>query len=143
MSDATRMLLATPAHHGLDTAVLAEAIDAVLTASQASTACADACLDEYNLHRDCVSACLTAADVGQATARLLSRTARWDRTVVHGLVEVCAKAMSSCAGHCEGHADTAKHCGVCADACRRAERALQQLLVGLATLANGGAGHSG
>ena len=30
MSDATRMLLATPSHHGLDTAVLAEAIDAVL-----------------------------------------------------------------------------------------------------------------
>ena len=27
MSDATRMLLAAPSHHGLDTAVLGEAID--------------------------------------------------------------------------------------------------------------------
>jgi hypothetical protein len=138
MSDATRMLLATPTHHGLDNAVLAEAIDAIATAGQAATACADACLDEYNLHRDCITACVTAADLADVTARLLSRTARWDRTVVHGLVDVCAKAMSTCAGQCEAHADTAKHCGVCADACRRAERAIQQLLVGFATLANGG-----
>jgi hypothetical protein len=134
MSDATRMLLATPAHHGLDNAVLAEAIDAVTTASQAATACADACLDEYNLHRDCVNACLMAADLGDVTARMLSRTARWDRTVVHGLVDVCAKAMATCAGHCESHADTSKHCGVCAEACRRAERSIQQLLVGFASL---------
>ena len=135
MSDATRMLLATPTHHGLDTAVLAEAIDAVVTASQASTACADACLDEYNLQRDCVTACLTCADVCDVTARLLSRSARWDRTVVWSLVETCAKACSACASHCEGHSDTAKHCGVCAEACRRAERACQQLLVAFAALA--------
>lgn len=134
MSDATRMLLATPAHHGLDTAVLAEAIEAISTAGQAATTCADACLDEYNLHRDCVTACLTAADVCDVTARLLSRTARWDRTVVHSMVDVCAKACSNCASHCEGHADTAKHCGVCAEACRRAERATQQLLVAFASL---------
>lgn len=132
MSDATRMLLATPTHHGIDTAVLAEAIEAVASAGQAATACADACLDEYNLRRDCVLACLTAADVCEATVRLLSRTARWERTVVHGMVDVCAKALSACASHCEEHADTAKHCGVCAEACRRAERATQQLLVGFA-----------
>lgn len=132
MSDANRMLLATPTHHGLDTAVLAEAIDAVSTAAQAASACADACLDEYNLRRDCVLACLTTADVAHTTARLLSRTARWDRTVVHAMVEVCAKALSACASHCEEHADTAKHCGVCAEACRRAERAAQQLLVAFA-----------
>lgn len=134
MSDATRMLLATPAHHGLDTAVLAEAIEAISTASQTATTCADACLDEYNLHRDCVTACLTAADVCDVTARLLSRTARWDRTVVHSMVDVCAKACSNCASQCEAHADTAKHCGVCAEACRRAERATQQLLVAFASL---------
>src|SRR5512134_10458 len=104
MSDATRMLLATPGHHGLDNAVLAEAIDAIATAGQAATSCADACLDEYNLRRDCITACLTTADVCDATSRLLSRTARWDRTVVHSLLEVCAKALSSCASHCEEHA---------------------------------------
>jgi len=134
MSDATRMLLAVPAHHGVDTAVLAEATDAVAACAQTCTACADACLDEYDLHRDCVSACLTCADVCEATARILSRTARWDRTIVGAMVEACAKACSTCATHCEGHADTAKHCGVCAEACRRAERACQQLLVAFAAL---------
>lgn len=138
MSDATRMLLATPSHHGVDTAVLAEAIDAVDSCAQACTACADACLDEYNLQRDCVSACLTCADVCELTTRVLSRTSRWDRTVVSAVVEACAKACSACATHCEHHADTAKHCGVCAEACRRAERATQQLLAAFASLANAG-----
>jgi hypothetical protein len=134
MSDATRMLLATPAHHGLDTAVLAEAIDALGSCAQTCTSCADACLDEYNLHRDCVASCLTCADVCDVTVRLLSRTARWDRTVVASIVEACAKACAACAAHCEGHADTAKHCGVCAEACRRAERACQGLLTAFASL---------
>src|SRR5687767_9690116 len=52
MSDATRMLLTTPAHHGLDTAVLGETIDALTSCSQTSASCADACLDEYNLRRE-------------------------------------------------------------------------------------------
>jgi hypothetical protein len=134
MSDANRMLLATSGRHGLDTAVLGEAIDAIANAEVAATACADACLDEYNLRRECVAACLTAADVCDATARVLSRTARWERTVAHGLVDVCAKALSACASHCEEHADTAKHCAVCAEACRRAERACQQLLTAFAAL---------
>ncbi len=134
MSDANRMLLATPSHHGIDTAVLAEATEAVGSCAQACAACADACLDEYNLRRDCVSACLTCADVCDVTARLLSRTARWDRTVVWAMVETCAKACSAGATHCEEHADTARHCGVCAEACRRAERASQQLLTAFAAL---------
>ncbi len=128
------MLLTTTANHGLDTAVLGEAIDALTSCSQTSASCADACLDEYNLRRDCVAACLTASDVAAVTSRLLSRSARWDRGVVLAQVETCAKALSACAHHCEEHADTAKHCAVCAEACRRAERACQQLLTAFAAL---------
>lgn len=134
MSDTTRMLLATPAHHGLDTAVLAEATEAIVSCAQTCTACADACLDEYDIRRDCVQACLTCADVCDVTARLLSRTARWDRNLVASMVETCARACSACASHCEDHADTAKHCGVCAEACRRTERACQQLQAAFAAL---------
>jgi len=79
MSDATRMLLSVQTHHGIDTAVLGESIEAVLACAQACTSCADACLDEYNLQRDCIAACETCADVCLTTARLLSRSARWDR----------------------------------------------------------------
>lgn len=132
MSDATRMLLAAPSHHGLDTAVLGEAIDSLAAAALAAAACADACLDEYDLRRDCVAACLTTADVAATTARLLARSSRWDRTVVHSLVDASAKAVSASASHCEQHADVAKHCQVCAEDCRRAERACQQLLAALA-----------
>ena len=132
MSDATRMLLATPTHHGLDNAVLGEAIDTLGRASQAANSCADACLDEYDLRRDCIVACLTVADVAGVTARVLARTARWDRGVVQGLLDAAAKACSSCASACEEHADVAKHCQVCAEDCRRAEKACQQLLTALA-----------
>lgn len=126
------MLLAAPAHHGLDTATLGEAIDSLGSASLAAATCADACLDEYDLRRDCIAACLTVTDVAGTTARVLARSARWDRSVVHSQVEAAARALSSCAAHCETHADVAKHCQVCAEDCRRAERACQQLLTALA-----------
>jgi hypothetical protein len=134
MSDATRMLLAVPSHHGIDTAVLGECIEATLACAQSCTACADACLDEYNLQRDCIVACHTCADVCNTTARLLSRSARWDRPTVTALVDAAARACSVCAGLCEQHADTTKHCGVCADAGRRAEKACQQLITAFAAL---------
>lgn len=132
MSDATRMLLASPSHHGLDTAVLGGAIDGLVSASVAAAACADACLDEYDLRRECVAACLTTSDVAGTTARILARSSRWDRGLVHTLVDAAAKAVSASASHCEQHADVAKHCQVCAEECRRAERACQQLLTALA-----------
>jgi hypothetical protein len=130
--DATRMLLATPAHHGLDTAILGEAVDSLGTASLVATACADACLDEYDIRRDCIVACLTVSDVASATARTLCRAARWERPVIQGMVEAAARALSTCATECEAHGDVAKHCQVCAEDCRRAERACQQLLTALA-----------
>ena len=132
MSDATRMLLAAPSHHGLDNAVLGEAIDSLAVAAVAAAACADACLDEYDIRRDCIAACITTSDVAAMTARVLARSARWDRTVVHALVDAAAKTVSASAAHCEEHADVAKHCAVCAEDCRRAQRACQQLLVALA-----------
>lgn len=132
MSDATRMLLAVPSHHGLDTAVLGEAIDGLTSASVAAASCADACLDEYDLHRSCITACITTSEVAATAARLLARSTRWDRAVVHALVDAAAKAVAASASECEQHADVAKHCQVCAEDCRRAERACQQLLAAMA-----------
>lgn len=134
MSDATRMLLATSHLPGIDTAVLAECIDATNTCAQHCTACADACLHEYDLRRECVQSATTCADVCELTARTLSRSSTWDLPVVAHLLETCVRACTSCAGHCEAHADTAKHCAICADACRRAQKACQQLLVAIATI---------
>jgi hypothetical protein len=133
MSDATRMQLATPDRLGIDTAVLGEAIESLGRASLDAAACADACLDDPDVRRDCVAACQTLADVGGTAARVLARAARWDRTVVQSLVETAARALSSCASECEEHARSDKHCQVCAESCRRAERACQQLLVSLAS----------
>ncbi|MEJ7844645.1 MAG: four-helix bundle copper-binding protein [Acidimicrobiales bacterium] len=134
MSDAARMLLATAHLPGIDTAVLAECIDAADTCAQSCTACADACLHEYDLRRECVHACATCADVCETTARVLSRASTWDLHVVAKLLETCVRACSSAAAHCEGHADTAKYCAICAEACRRCEKACQQVLIALATL---------
>ncbi|MBA2497454.1 MAG: four-helix bundle copper-binding protein [Acidimicrobiia bacterium] len=134
MSDAARMLLASAHLPGIDTAVLAECIDAADTCAQSCTACADACLHEYDLRRECVHACATGADVCETTARVLSRASTWDLSVVTKLLETRVRACSSAAGHCEGHADTAKHCAICAESCRRCEKACQQLLTALAAL---------
>ena len=126
------MLLATRTPDGFDTAAVAECIDAALACSQACDACADACLYEYDIRRSCVAACMTCADVCVTTARALSRTSEWDIGTVTALVEACAHATAACAQHCEEHADVAKHCAVCAESCRRVERACQQLLIALA-----------
>jgi conjugal transfer/entry exclusion protein len=130
--DVTRMLLATPAHHGLDIATLGEAVDSLGAAALTAGACADACLDEYDVRRDCIVACLTVSDVAGVAARTLCRTARWERPVVHAMVDAAARALSTCASACEAHGAVAKHCQVCAEECRRAERACQQLLAALA-----------
>lgn len=130
MTDATRMLLSVPAHHGIDTAVLAEAIDAIVGCGQTCTACADACLGEANvaelvrcirLNEDCKAACL-------ATGEMLSRVTEADWSVLRAQVRACLTACQVCGAECEKHAGHMEHCRVCAEACRACEQACQALL---------------
>src|ERR687890_1213862 len=134
MPDATRLLTTVPLDLGLDAAHVADTIEALSNAALACTTCADASLangaaDE--LHA-CVRACTTTADVCSLAARVLARAGGYDVPVVRNLLEASAKACATSGEICDQHAAVHKHCRVCEEACRRAEQAVQQLLVNLA-----------
>ena len=136
MSDATRLVTTAPVDLPLDAAHVAEAIDALRAASLAATTCADACLGERDAAdlRACTRACATSADVADVAARALARTGGYDVPVVRNLLEAAAKACATAGEICGTHADVHKHCRLCAEACRRAEQAVQQLLVAMAAV---------
>ena len=134
MADASRILSAVEVTLPVEANDLAEAIDALAACVAASTACADACLGEPDAEhmRSCIRSDLACADLCDVTARFLLRTGGYDIPVVRNLLEATSKACSTSGEICESHADTMKHCRVSADACRRAEHAIQRLLTQLA-----------
>ena len=134
MADATRILSTVEVTLPVEANDLAEAIDALGACAAACTACADACLGEPDIEhmRASIRADLACADLCVVTARFLTRTGGYDVPVVRNLLEATTKACSTSGEICEVHAQTHKHCRVCADACRRAEQAVQRLLTQLA-----------
>jgi hypothetical protein len=134
MPDVTRLMTTVPLDLPVDTAHLAEAIEALDSAALACTTCADACLatgHAEELHA-CVRACITCADVCAVAARVLARAGGYDVPVVRNLLEAAAKACATSGEICDQHGDVHKHCRLCEETTRRCEQALQQLLVNLA-----------
>lgn len=131
MSSAQEMLETYPRTFNLDANQLADAIDALLTCTQACTACADACLAEDDVAAmiKCIRTDLDCADICQTTMRVLSRQTEYDANVTRAQLEACVQACKSCGDECEQHGDAGmRHCAVCADACRRCEQACQRLI---------------
>lgn len=91
---------------------------------------ADACLAEEAVAdlRNCIRTNLDCADVCVATASVLSRRTGSNLTVVTELLKACRAACATCAEDREAHADMHEHCKLCADACRRCEKACSDLL---------------
>lgn len=124
------MLDATPVRVALGANEVAAAIDACLSAAQASTACADACLNEEDIEamRVCIALDQDCADVCATTATLLSRPGRADHRVVHRLLQACVHACASSAEECERHAEHHRHCAICARVTRACEVSCKALL---------------
>lgn len=72
----------------------------------------------------CIRLDLGCADVCAATLRMLSRQTAYDAPANRAQVEACGD-------ECEGHAGMHEHCRVCAEACRRCERACADLLAAM------------
>ncbi len=127
------MINANPAETGVDRALIARVVDALVACSQACTACADACLAEESVAelRRCIRTDLDCADVCAATARVLSRQTAYDAEVTRTLVEACVQACATCGAECAGHADHHEHCRICAEACRACEQACRELLAAI------------
>ena len=130
MTNATRMIESYPADINLDSRLLGEAIEALVTCSQTCTACADACLSEEMVAElgKCVRTDLDCADICATTSRVLSRHTGYDANITRSVLQACVTACRSCGDECAGHADMHEHCRICAEACRACEQACQALL---------------
>lgn len=130
MTNTREMLEALPGGVPLGINQVAAAIDACLNCLGACTSCANGDLMEPEVGelRACIALCLNCADVCDGTARILSRPAQSDHTVVHRLLQACARECANCAEECARHAEHHRHCAICATACRGCEAACTALL---------------
>ncbi|HYG67299.1 MAG TPA: four-helix bundle copper-binding protein [Anaeromyxobacteraceae bacterium] len=127
--DVAGMIRAGPLQPLADTDVLAPAILEASRCAVSAALCADACLGEPAVEkmRLCIRLNLDAADLCQATARLLSRQTSPDLRVIRTVIEACLLAVEGCGDECERHAHL-DHCRMCLEACRRTQEALSDLL---------------
>jgi hypothetical protein len=130
MTFVRELLGASPVGVPLGIAEVTAAIEASMYASQACTACADACLFEDSVAemRACIGLAQACADICGATSRILSRPGSSDHLIVHRLLRACVQSCASCARECERHAPHYAHCAICARACRACEHACTELL---------------
>jgi hypothetical protein len=130
MTDARRMLEASPKPVPLEVGKVAAAIDACFDCVQTCTTCADSDLFEEDVEamRTCIALCLTCADICDATGRVLSRPGQWDQRVVAPLLQACVRACTSSAEECDRHAKHHRHCAICAETCRTCIQACEALL---------------
>jgi hypothetical protein len=131
VSYAAQMLDSYPAEINLERKQLAETIDALVSCSQACTACADACLSEPpdvlpHLTR-CIRDNLDCADICDTTARVLSRHTGYDANLTLAQVQAATQAVKTCADSCGEHRDAHEHCRICEEACRYTQQALDRL----------------
>jgi hypothetical protein len=130
MSYASRMLDShNPAASTADAAILAATIDALNDCAEACRADTVADLSEPNLADMvlCIRQCTGCADICIAAAGVISRLAPDNALVARQLLQACVTACRECGDECERHARMHPHCGVCAEACRRCERACREL----------------
>jgi hypothetical protein len=128
------MLATYPAGPGrVDRERLTRCIEECAACAQACTACADACLAERGVAElaKCVRTDLDCADICETTARTLSRHTGYDANITRAQLRSCATVAQACADECERHAGMHDHCWLCAEACRRCERACEELLASL------------
>lgn len=113
---------------------LTAAIKSCFECAQVCTGCADACLAEENVSdlRKCIRTDQDCADICIATGKVLSRLTGLNTDVVKAQLMACITAVRVCAEECEQHADHHDHCRICAETCRRCERACSELLASMA-----------
>jgi hypothetical protein len=130
MSYARQMLAVQPSAYTVDVELLAAAIDAISSCAQACAADNDADLSELNVIEmiTCIRLCQNCTDICAATVGVTSRPAQYDANIVRPLLEACKAICKACGDECERHARMHEHCRVCAEACRGAEQACQDLL---------------
>ena len=124
------MLEAHPRSTVLDRDLLLRCIEACIDCAATCTSCADADLAEPDVAEmvRCIRLCLDCADTCQATGRILIRQTEPDLGVLRAEIEACVATCRASAEECDKHASHHEHCRICAEVCRRCERACEDLL---------------
>jgi hypothetical protein len=117
----------------VDHSALLRCIEECLDCAASCTSCADADLAEDDVREmvRCIRLCLDCADTCGTTARIAIRQTAPDLRVLQAMVAACAAACKACGDECERHAAHHEHCRICADVCRRCERACNELIAAI------------
>lgn len=99
-----------------------ELLEILTECAAACEMCADACLDEKDIHmmvqcirldRDCAKICYTAAS-------FVASNSQHAQHVIKECEEICRKCGEECAKHDHDHCKRcAEACGQCAESCRK------------------------
>ncbi|OLB80734.1 MAG: four-helix bundle copper-binding protein [Actinobacteria bacterium 13_2_20CM_2_71_6] len=131
MTDIVALLNAYPAAlPPIDRDALVLCVQECLNCTQASTACADACLADLgrvDLAR-CTSAALDCADLTGVTVRMVTRQTGYDAELLRAVLQACIEACRACYDECRKHALEHEHCRVCGEACQRCAKACREFL---------------
>lgn len=113
--------------YGIDTHLLAGAVDSLERCAAACTTCADLCVIETPgpAHVTCIRRCWATADLCRALATTVARDGAVEPGVLGRLLDGCRELCRSTAAECERH-DT-DHCRECAELCRRCASACAAL----------------
>jgi hypothetical protein len=109
-------------------------IDACSASVETSNACADACLAEKDMERliTCIRLNQDCAAVCSATASIMSRANKiGHRQLLEAQLTTCIAFCRATAAECGRHAQTHKHCEVCAKACTHCATACIEMLTSL------------
>jgi hypothetical protein len=105
-------------------------VEECLDCAASCIACADASLSENDV-RDLIRVirlCLDCAETCEATGRIVTRQSAPDLGLFRPILEACSATCLASAEECERHAAHHEHCRVCAEVCRRCEKACDDLL---------------
>jgi len=110
---------------------MSRSIDACFNCVETCTACADACLSERNIEHlvACIRLNLDCAALCSAAGSILSRANKaGHRQILEALLANCIAFCRACASECARHAESHRHCQVCAEACTACAEACNDML---------------
>ncbi|SRR5688572_10086875 len=113
---------------------LSRCIEACFACVETCTACADACLAERHVERliTCIRLNHDCAAVCAATGSILSRANKvGHRQLLEAQLTTCIAFARTCASECQRHANTHKHCELCAKTCQLCVEACTEMLASM------------
>ncbi|PJJ70617.1 hypothetical protein CLV46_0139 [Diaminobutyricimonas aerilata] len=114
---------------GMDMDMMQRCMETLTAAEQACVMCADG--DAEAGMAMCASMCMNCADVSSAMMRMMLRPSGFEMQSMMAMMQATMTMMTACAEECEKHADMHEHCKLCAQACRTAAEAMDDMMASM------------